>query len=208
MRLHIYFSLLLCLFSFAEALSGPKDHNSTATRVKPSSLNFYLGQGVHNYLDQISKDISQGDMVFAPTYIVTLSYSKTLYDVNEHFKMGFETDVGKHFGLQENGEVGVLWLFMLKAIFPANPYVEMDVIYGEGLSYAIGTPYFEDGPKNEPDKRYPFQSFLIFDFDLYLSRYPKTHLFYRVHHRSGVYGLITPEQVGSNFIGFGIKHIF
>lgn len=30
----------------------------------------------------------------------------------------------------------------------------------------------------------------------------------RVHHRSGVYGLIAPQRVGSNFMVFGIRYKF
>jgi hypothetical protein len=38
-----------------------------------------------------------------------------------------------------------------------------------------------------------------------LDKEDKDSLFLRLHHRSGVYGLIAPQHVGSNFITFGLR---
>ena len=34
---------------------------------------------------------------------------------------------------------------------------------------------------------------------------PNIHLVAKLHHRSGVYGLVSPRHTGSNFIGGGVR---
>jgi hypothetical protein len=34
---------------------------------------------------------------------------------------------------------------------------------------------------------------------------PNAHFFLKLHHRSGIYGLISPRKTGSNYIGAGLR---
>ena len=122
--------------------------------------------------------------------------------------MGFTADMGKHQGLQENSEIRALWLFCFTSLLPQNSYLDFDFIYGEGFSYAIGTPSFEQALAADPSEHYHFLSSLLLDFDFYIPKYSNIHLFYRIHHRSGVFGLMTPETVRVNFVGFGAKFFY
>ena len=116
---------------------------------------------------------------------------------------GYETVLVKHFGLQYNAEVGAA--YMLKT--PDLELGELGVNFGAGagLSYAVGNPTYEDGSDNEPQRRYRTQFLALFDLDWHLIGSDNLSLITRVHHRSGVYGLIAPRHVGSNFLAIGIR---
>jgi hypothetical protein len=76
------------------------------------------------------------------------------------------------------------------------------------LSYAFGTPVYEDGPKNEPDRHYRLQMLALFEVEWRLRDVENVSLVTRIHHRSGVYGLIAPRHVGSNFLAAGLRFQF
>jgi 2-polyprenyl-3-methyl-5-hydroxy-6-metoxy-1,4-benzoquinol methylase len=42
----------------------------------------------------------------------------------------------------------------------------------------------------------------------HIDKEDKDSVFLRLHHRSGVYGLIAPQHVGSNFITIGLRKYF
>ena len=112
----------------------------------------------------------------------------------------------KHSGLQTNFESGAV--FMLRSPYGQLGPVMARVGAGIGLSYAFGRPTYEDGPENDPQRRYRLQNFNSFELELGLVGYPSTRLVTRVHHRSGFYGLLAPRRVGSNFIAIGVRMSF
>lgn len=76
-----------------------------------------------------------------------------------------------------------------------------------GLSYVYGEPTFEDGTKNEPNKKYRLLNYNAYEISL-LDDNEQSSIFLRIHHRSGAYGLIAPQHVGSNFITAGLRYYF
>ena len=70
-----------------------------------------------------------------------------------------------------------------------------------------GAYTFEDGTKNEPNKKYRLLNYNAYEISL-LDDNEQSSIFLRIHHRSGVYGLIAPEHVGSNFITTGLRYYF
>ena len=108
--------------------------------------------------------------------------------------------------MQDNAEVGAAYTLHTPDLELGAAGVNFAT--GVGLSYALGTPSYEDGPLNDPARRYRLQLLLLFDLEWKLHGYGDWSLVTRVHHRSGVYGLIAPSHVGSNFLALGIRYKF
>jgi hypothetical protein len=73
-----------------------------------------------------------------------------------------------------------------------------------GLSYVHGTPAFDDGSKDASNKKYRLLNYNAYEASFWNQK-EDSAVFFRIHHRSGMYGLIAPEGVGSNFLTLGIK---
>lgn len=79
---------------------------------------------------------------------------------------------------------------------------------GIGLSHAFGTPSYEDGPKDDPERRYRTQLTMTYDLTARPGSWNGWGVGLRIHHRSGGYGLVAPQRVGSNFIGLTLSRRF
>ncbi|MBU0674203.1 MAG: hypothetical protein KJ950_06135 [Proteobacteria bacterium] len=104
----------------------------------------------------------------------------------------------------------VLVLRWLK--FPWDRYLNTDFAFGEGISYATRCPPIEiDQHAINHGSAYNCSrllNYLMFEFTFALPSAPATQFFYRIHHRSGDYGLINGVSGGSNFVGAGIRYEF
>jgi hypothetical protein len=121
----------------------------------------------------------------------------------ENLTTGVELIAVKHRGLQHNYETDVAYLLGLPPVSLGALRIKFSA--GMGLSYAFGRPSYEDGPEDDPDRRYRFQSYNAYEFAWSLADYPDVAFVTRVHHRSGIYGLIAPRHVGSNFFTLGLR---
>lgn len=92
---------------------------------------------------------------------------------------------------------------------PTVHFLSIPIRFGlsEGLSYVYGTANFEDGTDQEPDKKYKFLNYIGVEVAV-LDKQEKHSFFLRINHRSGIFGLIAPEHVGSNFISAGFRKHF
>ena len=110
----------------------------------------------------------------------------------------------KHSGLETNWEVDAAYMvrFHVLSFFNSSLYGGA----GLGFSYAFSRPGYEDGPEGNPDRRYRFQNFDAFELEWKYTPLENYAAVIRIHHRSGMYGLIAPRRVGSNFICLGIRY--
>jgi hypothetical protein len=92
---------------------------------------------------------------------------------------------------------------------PTVHFLSLPIRFGlsEGLSYVHGTANFEEGTAKEPDKKYKFLNYIGAEVAV-LDKEEKYSIFFRINHRSGIFGLIAPEHVGSNFITAGFRKYF
>lgn len=84
----------------------------------------------------------------------------------------------------------------------------MRVGAGMGPSLALGRPAAEDGPSEGSPRRSRLQVYIGLEVEARMADRPDTGLVLRVHHRSGAYGLVAPNNVGGNFIVLGLRHGF
>lgn len=109
----------------------------------------------------------------------------------------------QHLGDQTFPEVNAC-LVLRWLEFPWNDYVPTTFAVGEGASYANAIPRYE---VFENDDSAHFLNYLMFELTLGLPSLPQWSASFRIHHRSGAYGLYG-THTGSNFLCAGLRYEF
>lgn len=92
--------------------------------------------------------------------------------------------------------------------FPWNNYVYTTVAIGEGVSYVSEVPVIEQRTTGSDGKTGRFINYLMLEVTAALPRYPELSLVFRIHHRSGAFGLYGAGNSGSNVVGLGLRYYF
>lgn len=83
---------------------------------------------------------------------------------------------------------------------------EINLAAGAGLSYAFSDPPLEVGHDGQHGTgTYRLQFYLAFEAELAHAEASGLSLVARIHHRSGAYGVLSPQRSGSNFLGLGLR---
>lgn len=90
--------------------------------------------------------------------------------------------------------------------FPWNHKVLTTFGIGEGLSYASHVPQQELDSEDEPGNATRLLNYLMTELTFSMPEHPEWQVMYRLHHRSGVFGLYTPGTVGSTAAGIGVRY--
>jgi hypothetical protein len=181
------------------------------------SVSIYQGQGVDHNLRDLPGAIITGDVDWDKTYFSAIGLSKIrgiladsfdgLQDTTlGSFRHGYELILVQHHGLQHNAEIDGAW--SIRTPDGRLGPVGVNFSIGAGLSYALGTPSYEDGPTDDPDRRYRLQFLALFEFEWFARAFEQLSIITRIHHRSGIYGTVAPPHVGSNFLVAGIRYHF
>ncbi|MDR0781526.1 MAG: hypothetical protein LBF16_12675 [Pseudomonadales bacterium] len=116
-----------------------------------------------------------------------------------------EGQVVKHFGKQDHVEATGALVIRSGDVHPFEP-LSINVAWANGFSYAFSHPAYEMGPQGESGiNSRKFQYHMGFETEFTHSHLPSTHFIIKLHHRSGIYGLISPRKTGSNYIGAGLR---
>lgn len=181
--------------------------------VSANSLTLYTAQGGNfNFLEFIPKLIT-GDIDMEESYFLGLNHNLDIHNQwlnNLTSKIGlspeFEYQATKHFGIQDNFELHGALLFRTKNFNVTNDKF-INFAIGNGISHSFGTPLYEDTTDGSTDGlRYKTQNFIALEIEM--SNRSAWSIPLRIHHRSGIYGLMAPPKVGSNFIAIGLKRSF
>ncbi|MGB5748072.1 MAG: hypothetical protein WBM69_13885 [Desulfobacterales bacterium] len=150
-------------------------------------------------------DSLTGKADFIDAYVVVgaLSWTFARY-FEDALSLEIEGQVGKWWGDQHNLEfnlpVAIRW-----SKFPWNHYVSTSLAYGLGPSYATKEP------AAEIDEHDTTKKFLVYWFGEIAFGPPDSNWagVFRIHHRSGAFGLITDRgDGGSNTLAAGLKYRF
>ena len=126
----------------------------------------------------------------------------------EGFSLEAEAQVFKHFGFQDHLETAVA-LVLRSGEFSLAPNWTMNVAWGNGISIALDDPKWELGAaKIRGVDTHRTQYHMFFEAAFTPRTLPQFSVFLRLHHRSGIYGVISPRKTGSNFVGGGIRYSF
>ena len=214
--------LLLSVFNAAPVQAGTWGDDTLGTDTLRTdkmfdSVSIYEGQGVNHNLKELPGKIITGHLQWDKSYFTALGFNKVRGTLGQSFaylqntpfasyQHGYEMVLLQHHGLQNNGEIGASCTLRTPDLQIGN--LGINFMAGGGLSYALGTPSYEDGSRLDPGRRYRLQFLGLFELEWHLRKFANLSLITRVHHRSGVYGLIAPQHVGSNFLALGIRYQF
>ena len=150
-------------------------------------------------------DAISGKSDFIDAYVVVGALSWTFVRYFEDaLSFELEGQIGKWWGDQDNLEfnlpVAIRW-----SKFPWNHYVSTSLAYGLGPSYAT------EKPEAEIDLHDTTKRFLVYWFGEIAFGPPESNWagIFRIHHRSGAFGLIADHgEGGSNTLAAGLKYRF
>jgi len=120
--------------------------------------------------------------------------------------MELEGTASVHSGLQSHLEATIGIMLRTRDIdLRSAGYLNFG--WSNGFSYALSSPEYEygrDGARGNDTVQ--LQYYMGFELEYAPPTWgDRVSLFARLHHRSGVYGLISPSKTGSNIIGAGIR---
>ncbi len=145
----------------------------------------------------------QADFIDAYVVVGALSWTFARY-FEDALSFELEGQVGKWWGDQHNLEFN-LPLAIRWSKFPWNRYVSTSLAYGLGPSYATKEP------AAEIDEHDTTKKFLVYWFGEIAFGPPDSNWagVFRIHHRSGAFGLIADRgEGGSNTLAVGLKYRF
>ncbi|WP_404367711.1 hypothetical protein [Marinobacter sp.] len=117
-----------------------------------------------------------------------------------------EGQVVRHWGDQTNFEFNALYLARWQLPI-LEELVAPAFAFGHGISWATEPPSLE--PSGDPnEKSSEVLNYLMAELEFAPPSAGQWGGFVRVHHRSGVFGLIDGIKGGSNFVGAGIRYRF
>ncbi|MEJ5992731.1 hypothetical protein WG902_22265 [Ramlibacter sp. PS3R-8] len=176
----------------------------------------YTAQGVDLNLREVPGAIFGQGWNRESSYFTGLGAGKTVGTLGsidalrstfvENVQHGYELVLLQHRGKQTVTELGAA--YMLRSPNLEIAQLRINVAGGLGLSHTFGTPSYEDGPTDDPDRRYRTQLLVLLEAEWSLAPLPDWSFVTRIHHRSGAYGVIAPRNVGSNFIVAGVRYRF
>lgn len=139
------------------------------------------------------------------SYITTASFAVPASYGLGPFKIEKEAQVVKHSGIQKHMEYNGVFV----ARYNTGPF---SFGFGEGLSFATRNPdlenrrrtIFEPGLESEYSQNLLNYLLVEMAVDVPVDAY-SPQAFIRLHHRSGIYGLMCPRTCGSNYIAYGVR---
>jgi hypothetical protein len=174
----------------------------------------YLGQWYSASKPPAGLEVGSPDAGFQDTYFASLQLTRVLArdlqtgsslfgPVINGSSIELEGQIGQHFGIQDHGEVtlALIWRSRDLSLSPTGGRVNLAI--AEGFSYALATPNYEGLANGEDPER--FLNYLAFEAEFSHPSFHGVSVVPRVHHRSGIFGLIAPRGSGSDFIGLGLR---
>lgn len=117
-----------------------------------------------------------------------------------------EGQAAKHTGHQSHLETNLLLTARWNR-FPWDGYVATSAALGWGFSYAHELPVLEPRSDREEGSN-RLLNYLLVELDFAPPTAPQWGLVFRLHHRSGVFGIYNGVNGGSNFVGGGLRYRF
>jgi hypothetical protein len=141
---------------------------------------------------------------FEESYLTGIALARRFARTGRSLTWEVEGQAVKHYGKQHHGEFNTL-LFARWHRFPWNGLLLTSIALGEGLSLATRTPLVE---REDHSKSSALLNNIQFELTFALPHQPHWHLVGRIHHRSGIFGLINGVHAASDFAVIGLKRNF
>jgi hypothetical protein len=143
-------------------------------------------------------------------YIHALGLNRRLFTWPRHFTWEGEALFARHHGSHLEGrqryDEYVACLLLRYARFPWDRYVNTSVAFGEGMSYTSRLSRREAQKASAETRK--LLNYLAVEIGFAHPRYPAWSLVYRIHHRSGIFGLMGGLEGVSDYYCLGIRYRF
>lgn len=174
-------------------------------KTKKNAITAYYGFGTNAHIEEIPTFSFEDQSA----YFGGIAYNRNFYNTDKfkglslEYELGFYSHFGD-FGSHEEGTIAIMARF--NDLFPKKFFIESFAV-GEGLSLATTDPAFE-AYLHDGNKANDLLNYLAFELVFKFPQLQDTKFIYRLHHRSGVYGLFDGIDGGSNYISVGIRQNF
>lgn len=149
---------------------------------------------------------------FEAENIVVLDVGRRFAQWKQIADFCIEGQVAHHWGVQSYQEANITLVGRVH-IFPETLPIATSLAVGSGLSYTSTIPIIETDEQR--NKNYGAREtsrllhYLMAEAAFGVSREPKVETFVRIHHRSGIFGLLSDNvHAGSNYLTGGIRFYF
>lgn len=212
---------VVCAHAQGAGLDAPMPDRVILTETRPPStwaVALYGGVWTNSTLPSFPYNLIRGKLTFENARIASLIVERRLFDFDldvpgTHWRLnGFsleaEGTLNQHFGLQDHVEATAA-LKLRSGEIALGSVASMNFAWANGLSYALEAPKWEYGPSllHGVDSR-RLQYFMGFETAITPTAAKNLSAFFRLHHRSGIYGVVSPRRTGSNYVGAGLRWTF
>jgi hypothetical protein len=141
------------------------------------------------------------------SYMTAVAYSQKIGRWPKPIRWELEGQVVKHWEAQDHIELNGLVIARWTS-FPWSHVIPTSIALGEGFSYATETPKLEESILAPEGGTSQYLNYLLMELTLGILPWEGWSVVTRIHHRSGIFGLIDDVEEGSNFITFGLRWQF
>lgn len=178
----------------------------------------FTGQWANTRLPLLPYNLATGQLTFADSFLQSMVVSRLIATRDMEIPLvglqfpdasiELEGTFSAHSGLQDHQEI-TLGIMMRSQDYRLPNGGRYNVGWSNGLSYALEPPNYEYGVgRVRGVDTVQFQYYMGLEAEYMDPRWERASVFLRLHHRSGIYGLISPSKTGSNIIGFGVRFHF
>ncbi len=195
--------LLLLLFFPRSGLAAEASPTAVDFEESPWAITLYNGIHAKRTLGESIFEIP-GDL--EDNYLHGLGVTRKISQLPYHLSLEFEGMFIKHQGEHDQGyqdyEEYIPVLLLRYDHFPWNEQIHTSLAVGEGLSLTSQVPEREAQIHGHSQR---LLNYLAVELALTAPACPRYSLVYRIHHRSGVYGLFGGITGASNFYVLGLR---
>ncbi len=209
MKKQLLFCLLLVLIwsSHPGLLAAETDETGQSRQENKWSLTLSSGM----YTDRtFGKAVFNVPGRLESNYMHSLALAREMGRFWDHFSWELEGMFAKHHGKHKTGrqdyEELVGALLVRYHTFPWDKWLDNTLAFGLGVSATTEIPRRE--LQTEKGKTQRTLNYLAVELEFTLPRFPDTSLTYRIHHRSGVFGLYGGVEGASDFYLLGLRQRF
>lgn len=141
------------------------------------------------------------------SHLLTVAYAERFHEYESiPAQWEWELQAGRHFGIQDNWELNGLFLLRWVDVYRTDK-LRMTAAIGEGLSWASDTPIIEEASRSNVGAT-QLLNYLLLEVTFGFVSMPGVDFTFRIHHRSGIFGLFDGVSGGSNVLAVGLRYGF
>lgn len=170
------------------------------------AVSIFGGNYVQNSLGQVLVTSPETPVTWnyhTADHLIGTSVSRVVAHFWTHWTLEPEAGIGQRFGSQSATE---LWgaLFFRYHGFPWDKTVVTTIAFSTGLNWASHVTQQEDDRAHDGQGT-PWMHYFAPEVTFALPEHPNVELMFRMHHRSGVFGLVSDAWGGAQYATVGLR---